>query len=69
MLTSVTSVVRNSPRFSTDDAVRLAQEYYGLRASAEALPSERDQNFLMRHDAGHVMQFFIPRVLPAFQTS
>ena len=52
MLTSVTSVVRNSPRFSTDDAVRLAQEYYGLRASAEALPSERDQNFLMRHDAG-----------------
>ena len=52
MLTSVTSVVRNSPRFSTDDAVRLAQEYYGLRASAEALPSERDQNFLMRHAAG-----------------
>jgi 4-aminobutyrate aminotransferase-like enzyme/Ser/Thr protein kinase RdoA (MazF antagonist) len=44
----VTPVVRNAPSFSIGDAVALAREIYGLDAVAEALPSERDQNFRMR---------------------
>ena len=48
----VTSAVRTAPAFSTDDAVRLAQELYALSARAERLPSERDQNFLLRDRGG-----------------
>jgi 4-aminobutyrate aminotransferase-like enzyme/Ser/Thr protein kinase RdoA (MazF antagonist) len=44
--------VANAPRFSPDDAVRLARELYGLSLAAEPLPSERDQNFLLRDAAG-----------------
>jgi 4-aminobutyrate aminotransferase-like enzyme/Ser/Thr protein kinase RdoA (MazF antagonist) len=40
------------PTFSVADAERLAQQYYGLRASARSLPSERDQNFLLADDSG-----------------
>ena len=32
--------------------MRLAREQFGLRAEAEALPSERDQNFVLRRDDG-----------------
>jgi 4-aminobutyrate aminotransferase-like enzyme/Ser/Thr protein kinase RdoA (MazF antagonist) len=39
-------------RVGTDDAVRLAREIYGLEASAEELPSERDRNFLLRTARG-----------------
>jgi 4-aminobutyrate aminotransferase-like enzyme/Ser/Thr protein kinase RdoA (MazF antagonist) len=35
----------HAPRFSLDDAAALALAHFGLRARAEALPSERDQNF------------------------
>jgi 4-aminobutyrate aminotransferase-like enzyme/Ser/Thr protein kinase RdoA (MazF antagonist)/murein DD-endopeptidase MepM/ murein hydrolase activator NlpD len=40
------------PRFGKDDAVRVARELYGLEASAEELPSERDRNFLLRTARG-----------------
>jgi len=40
------------PTFAVADAELLAQEYYGLRASARSLPSERDQNFLLADDSG-----------------
>ena len=43
--------VANAPRFSPADATRLAGELYSLSLTAEPLPSERDQNFLLR-DAG-----------------
>ena len=39
------------PAFTAADAERLAREYYGLRACAEPLPSERDQNFLLTEDS------------------
>jgi 4-aminobutyrate aminotransferase-like enzyme/Ser/Thr protein kinase RdoA (MazF antagonist) len=42
----MTSVDR-APRFPAGEAVRLADELFGLRATAEALRSERDQNFLL----------------------
>ena len=40
------------------DAVRLAAELYGLQATAESLPSERDQNFLL--DTGAILEFESP---------
>ena len=44
-------MVQQAPRFPVEDAVRLASEYYGLAATASPLPSERDQNFLLRDSA------------------
>ncbi len=38
------------PHFSPADAERLAREHFGVEASASALPSDRDQNFLLRVD-------------------
>jgi 4-aminobutyrate aminotransferase-like enzyme/Ser/Thr protein kinase RdoA (MazF antagonist) len=37
--------VRQRPRFSADDAVRIARDLFGVAAQARELPSERDQNF------------------------
>jgi 4-aminobutyrate aminotransferase-like enzyme/Ser/Thr protein kinase RdoA (MazF antagonist) len=45
-------VVQQAPRFSPDEAIRIAGEYYGLRATAASLPSERDQNFRLCDAAG-----------------
>jgi Ser/Thr protein kinase RdoA (MazF antagonist) len=44
--------VANAPQFTSGDAVRLAHDLYGLALAAESLPSERDQNFLLRDDTG-----------------
>ena len=41
----MTSIVQHAPRFSEQDAVRLAHDFFGLDVSAGQLPSERDQNF------------------------
>ena len=41
----MTSIVQHAPRFSEQEAVRLAHEHFGLDVSARQLPSERDQNF------------------------
>ncbi|MBZ5728439.1 MAG: aminotransferase class III-fold pyridoxal phosphate-dependent enzyme [Acidobacteriia bacterium] len=46
------TVVEKAPRFSQEDAIRLAAEFYGLRVTAEALTSERDQNFRLGDAAG-----------------
>jgi 4-aminobutyrate aminotransferase-like enzyme/Ser/Thr protein kinase RdoA (MazF antagonist) len=40
------------PTFSVADAKRLAKEFYGLRAEARSLPSERDQNFHLVDESG-----------------
>jgi hypothetical protein len=48
----MTTAVQKAPRISLDDAVEFAAELYGLRVSASALPSERDQNFRLRTDSG-----------------
>jgi 4-aminobutyrate aminotransferase-like enzyme/Ser/Thr protein kinase RdoA (MazF antagonist) len=44
--------VTKAPCFSAGDAARFARELYGLPLSAEPLPSERDQNFLLRDASG-----------------
>ncbi len=46
------ALVRTAPRFTSDDAVSLARDLYGLTASAAELPSERDQNFQLRDASG-----------------
>jgi len=48
----VTSALHTAPTFSPAGAARLALDLYGLAAEAEALPSERDQNFLLRDASG-----------------
>ncbi|HEY3103721.1 MAG TPA: aminotransferase class III-fold pyridoxal phosphate-dependent enzyme [Pyrinomonadaceae bacterium] len=42
------TAVQKAPRITSDGAVRIAAKLYGLRVSAEPLPSERDQNFRLR---------------------
>lgn len=41
-----------APRFSVDDAVRIAAEHYGLAVTARELVSERDRNFHLRSTDG-----------------
>ena len=44
--------VRNLARLSLTDASALAASTYGVNATAFDLPSERDQNFLLRSESG-----------------
>ena len=41
-----------TPTFDVDAAAAIAAEHFGLRLRAQALPSERDQNFLLTNEAG-----------------
>ena len=41
-----------TPQFAIPQAVQFAREIFGLSATAAALPSERDQNFLLATAAG-----------------
>ena len=41
-----------TPQFAIPEAVQFAREIFGLSATAAALPSERDQNFLLATAAG-----------------
>ncbi|MBE9544187.1 MAG: aminotransferase class III-fold pyridoxal phosphate-dependent enzyme, partial [Proteobacteria bacterium] len=41
----MSSIVQRAPRFSEQDAIRIAVDLFGLDVSAKQLPSERDQNF------------------------
>ena len=46
-------LLRHTPAFRLKDAVRIASDLYGQQCKAEALPSERDQNFLLKTGEGH----------------
>ena len=46
------SLLQQAPRFDLAGAGRLARDIYGIDASASALPSERDQNFLLTTASG-----------------
>ena len=48
----MTSILQHAPRFSVQEAVCLAHDYFGLDVSARQLPSERDQNFHLTSDSG-----------------
>ena len=43
-------LLENTPRFTVEAAVAIADEAFGIRAGARQLPSERDQNFLLTSD-------------------
>jgi len=46
------SLLQHAPRFSRGQASSLAADLYNLNATAESLPSERDQNFLLTTASG-----------------
>jgi Ser/Thr protein kinase RdoA (MazF antagonist) len=48
----MTPLVQRAPRLSVDDAVGFARDLYGMAATAEPLPSERDQNFRLQSADG-----------------
>jgi len=48
----MSSTVQTAPRLSREEAVRIAADLYGIEVSAASLPSERDQNFLLRDSHG-----------------
>ena len=48
----MSTVAENRPRFAPDEAARIAENRYGLHATARELPSERDQNFLLEKQSG-----------------
>ena len=43
----------HSPRFSIDEARRIAQNLYGIQGALTPLTSERDLNFLLHIETGH----------------
>src|SRR5436305_3629387 len=45
------TLLKQAPACDTETATLLAWEIYGLRATASALPSERDQNFLLQTES------------------
>jgi Ser/Thr protein kinase RdoA (MazF antagonist) len=46
------SVLEHAPRIDVEAAVKISYHLFGLRASSQPLPSERDQNFLLTDSAG-----------------
>ena len=46
------SIVQYAPKLTLTDAAQLAEKLYGLTGEVASLPSERDQNFLMKPSAG-----------------
>ncbi len=48
----MTSILQHAPRFSEEEAVRIAHDNFGLDVSARQLPSERDQNFRLTCRSG-----------------
>ncbi|HZS05204.1 MAG TPA: aminotransferase class III-fold pyridoxal phosphate-dependent enzyme [Blastocatellia bacterium] len=59
------SLLDHTPRFNPEDAIHIAQELYGLDATATMLPSERDQNFLMHTPSG---ERFVLKIANATET-
>jgi 4-aminobutyrate aminotransferase-like enzyme/Ser/Thr protein kinase RdoA (MazF antagonist) len=59
--------VQKAPRITTTEVVQTALDLYGLRVSASALPSERDQNFLLRALTGEAFVLKIANADEDFQ--
>ncbi len=57
----------NTPAFDLDSARAIAEERFGLRASARELPSERDQNFLLTGESGKKFVLKIANALESRQ--
>ena len=61
-------LLEHTPAFDVESAAAIADKYFGIRASASPLPSERDQNFLLTNGAGEKFVLKIANALeaPAF---
>lgn len=58
-------LLEHTPAFDVDAAAAIAAEHFGLRARAQALPSERDQNFLLTNQDG---EKFVLKVANALES-
>ena len=58
-------LLENTPRFDVEDATKIAVEFFGVRAQARRLPSERDQNFLLNDSEG---EKFVLKIANALET-
>lgn len=58
-------LLEHTPAFDVDFAAAVAERYFGIRASASPLPSERDQNFLLTNGAGEKFVLKIANALEA----
>ena len=63
----MTAAAKMAPRFALDHAARIAADLYGLNVSASALPSERDQNFLLQTKSGERYVLKIANLKEAFE--
>jgi len=54
-----------TPHFDIQAAAAIADRYFGIRANASSLPSERDQNFLLTNSAGEKFVLKIANALEA----
>jgi Ser/Thr protein kinase RdoA (MazF antagonist) len=45
------SLLQSAPSLTAAEAIRLAQDLYGVSGTAQRLPSERDQNFVIETDS------------------
>ena len=62
------NLLEYTPAFDVESAAVIADKYFGIRASASPLPSERDQNFLLTNRSGEKFVLKIANALeePAF---
>lgn len=58
-------LLENTPRFNIEAAVKIAAESFGIQATAQPLPSERDQNFLLTNSAD---EKFVLKIANALET-
>ena len=58
-------LLEHTPAFDVESAAAVADRYFGIRASASPLPSERDQNFLLTNGAG---EKFVLKIANALET-
>ena len=61
-------LLKNTPHFDVEAAAKIAAQHFGIHATAQPLPSERDQNFLLTTDSGEKFVLKISNALekPAF---
>jgi Ser/Thr protein kinase RdoA (MazF antagonist) len=57
------SLLEHTPAFDSESAQTIANEFFGIRAGARQLPSERDQNFLLTDSAGEKLVLKIGNAL------
>ena len=63
----MSKAVQKAPRVTQDEAAEIALDLYGIECNAASLPSERDQNFLLRNASGEQFVLKIANSEEAFE--